>query len=94
MSQLYWHGGNAFDAELVEKRMLTRSAFFEAIFDLFDEVVRATITTHKNAKQSSLQETVRVIAKIDFSAQGARLTKKNGHGHGTDRAPTEPRTIN
>jgi DNA sulfur modification protein DndB len=67
---------NAFDAELEDKRMLTRSAFFEAIFDLFDEIVRDTITKHKNAKQPSLHETVRVIAKIDFSERGARLNKK------------------
>lgn len=67
---------NAFDAELTDKTILTRSAFFEGIFDLFDEVIRATIAKAGNAKQLSIQDTIRVIARIDFSAQGTRLTKK------------------
>lgn len=65
----------AFEAELPTKSTLTKAAFFEAIFDMFDEIVRATMVSHKNVKQSSLQETIRVVAKLDYSAKG-RLTKK------------------
>jgi DGQHR domain-containing protein len=70
---------NAFDAELLDKKMLVRSAFFEAIFDLLDEVVRVTISAHSNAKLDSLRHTIRPLAQIDFSsALGGRttLTKK------------------
>jgi len=42
---------------------------------MFDEVVRATMSSHSNVKQSSLQDTIRVIAKLDFSGRG-KLTKR------------------
>jgi DGQHR domain-containing protein len=58
---------NAFDAELGDKKLLTRSALFEAIFEIFDEVVRAAITIHGSAKQSDLQKLVRPLARLDFS---------------------------
>lgn len=67
---------NAFDAELTDKSMLTRATYFEAIFGMFDEIVRETKTNHGNVKQTSLQDTVRGITKLDFSGRG-RLTKKN-----------------
>ena len=70
---------NAFDAELTDKKMLVRSAFFEAVFELFDEVVRVTISAHGNAKPISLALVIRPLAQIDFSsALGGRttLTKK------------------
>jgi DGQHR domain-containing protein len=66
---------NAFDAELPDKGMLVKAAYFEAVFDMFDEVVRATMSGRENLKQDSLQETIRPIAKLDFSGHG-RLTKK------------------
>jgi DGQHR domain-containing protein len=67
---------NAFDAELNDKSMLTKATYFEAIFGMFDEIVRETKNTHGNVKQTSLQETIRTISKLDFSGRG-RLTKKN-----------------
>jgi DGQHR domain-containing protein len=67
---------NAFDAELSDKSMLTKATYFEAIFGMFDEIVRETRTTHGNVRQPSLQETVRAIGKLDFSGRG-RLSKKN-----------------
>jgi hypothetical protein len=67
---------NAFDSELVNKKVLTSAAFFEAIFDMFDEIVRATLSRQKNARQPSLQNTIRQIAKLDYSATG-KLSKKS-----------------
>jgi len=66
---------NSFDAELPEKTTLTKASYFEAIFEMFDEVVRATMTSHSNVKQPSLQGTIRAIAKLDFGGRG-KLTKK------------------
>jgi DGQHR domain-containing protein len=66
---------NAFEAELSEKSTLTKASYFEAIFEMFDEVVRATMTSQNNVKQSSVQDTIRVIAKLDFGGRG-KLTKK------------------
>ena len=66
---------NAFDAEIPEKGMLVKSNYFEAIFEIFDEVVRNTMTAHGNLKQSSIQVTIRSIARLDFSSRG-KLTKK------------------
>jgi DGQHR domain-containing protein len=66
---------NAFDSELTQKNLLTKAAYFEALFEMFDEIVRGTISTHGNAKQSSLQQTIRPITKLDFGGRG-KLTKK------------------
>ncbi len=66
---------NAFEAELVEKATLTKANYFEAIFEMFDEIVRATKSSHNNVKQSSLQDTIRGIVKLDFGGRG-KLTKK------------------
>lgn len=66
---------NAFDAELVQKNTLTKAGYFEGIFEMFDEVVRATMSSHNNAKQRSLQDTIRPITKLDFSGRG-KLSKK------------------
>lgn len=57
----------ALDAELENKKLLTRSGFFEAVFCVFDEVVRMATTTHGDAKQGSIQSVIRPIAKIDFT---------------------------
>jgi len=58
---------NAFDAELSNKRLLFKAAFFEAIWDLFDEVVRITLSQQQDVKQESLQEVIRLLARIDFA---------------------------
>lgn len=64
---------NAFDAELEDKKLLTKSAYFEAIFELLDEIVRDAITLYKNAKQESLQQVIRPLAKLDLT--GASVGK-------------------
>jgi DGQHR domain-containing protein len=66
---------NAFDSELAEKKLLLKSAYFEAIFDMFDEIARSTMNAKGNLKQKSIQEAIRPITKLDFSGRG-RLTKK------------------
>lgn len=66
---------NAFDAELQDKRLLTRAAYFEAMFDVFDEIVRSALGAHRDVKQASLQEVVRPLAKIDVSGATKGRTK-------------------
>lgn len=67
---------NAFDAELEDKKLLFRTAFFEAIFDIFDEVIRTTTSQYRDAKQVSLQKIIRPIAKIDYSSSSL-VSKKS-----------------
>lgn len=70
---------NAFDAELTDKRLLTRSAYFEATCEVLDEVIRNTVALSGDAKQTSLQKTIRPLARLDFAggASGrATPTKK------------------
>ena len=70
---------NAFDAELPDKGLLVRSAYFEAIFEVLDEVVRNTLALYKNAKQESIQKTIRPLAQVNFTTATGRAlpTKKN-----------------
>lgn len=63
----------AFEAELDDKKYLVRSAYFEAMVELLDEVVRATVNKAGNAKKESLQDTIRPLAKLDY---GGGTTKK------------------
>lgn len=57
----------ALDAELENKKLLTRSGFFEAAFYIFDEAIRMATTTSGNARQVSIQSVIRPIAKIDYA---------------------------
>jgi hypothetical protein len=70
---------NAYDAELQEKNLLTRSAFFEAIFELFETVVRTAIATSKNVKQGAIQKVIQPLARLDYRGSGGRavLDKKS-----------------
>lgn len=70
---------NAFDAELPQKSYLVRSSYFEAIFEVLDEVVRSTVALHGNVKKESLQKVIRPLAQLNVSAPAgsrALLTKK------------------
>jgi len=58
---------NALDAELPDKSLLVKSAFFEAVFDVIDEVLRATLALHKDVKQDSIQKVIRPIARLNFT---------------------------
>jgi DGQHR domain-containing protein len=63
---------SAVDAELLNKGLLVRSSFFEAIFDVMDEVVRNSLALYKDAKQDSLQQVVRPLARLSFLTGGVR----------------------
>lgn len=68
---------NAFDAEISDKRLLVRSAYFEAMMEILDEVVRSTIAINGNAKQDSLQKVVRPLARLNVAgASGRALPSK------------------
>jgi hypothetical protein len=69
---------NAFDAEISDKRLLVRSAYFEAIMEVLDEIVRSTLAIHGNAKQESLQKTIRPLARLTVAggAGGRALPTK------------------
>jgi DGQHR domain-containing protein len=66
---------NAFESELVEKKQITRSAYLQAMFEVFDEVVRAAIAKHANAKEESLREVIRPLTKIDLSSARGGQTR-------------------
>lgn len=58
--------------------LVLRAAFFEAVFDAFDEIIQTTLAMHSNAKQTSIQDVVRPLSTVDFSgalAGKSRATK-------------------
>ena len=57
----------ALEAELEDKGLIVRSAFFEAAFDVFDLVIRQSISEYGNAKVESLRKAIRPVAKFDYS---------------------------
>lgn len=63
---------NAWDAELADKALLLRSAFFEAIFDIFGEVIQNSLSSKRNAKQESIQQILRPVARLDYYGTGGR----------------------
>jgi DGQHR domain-containing protein len=65
---------NAYDAELPDKKLLTRSTFFEAIFEVFETVIQTTIATQKNAKQSAIQRTIQPLTKLSYRGTAGRAT--------------------
>lgn len=68
----------AFEAEIDDPSLLTRSSFFEALFGVFNEVAQLTAATSGNLKASSIQNIIRPAAKIDFWSTGAGgLTKSS-----------------
>jgi DGQHR domain-containing protein len=61
---------NAYDAELSDKVLLTRSSFFEAIFQIFDTVIQSAISNSKNVKQSAIQKVIRPLARLNYQGSG------------------------
>ncbi len=59
-------------AALKEKDLLSKAPFFEAVFEAFDDVVRAAQESHKSVKTEYLAQTFHSIAGIDFD----RITPK------------------
>lgn len=70
---------NAWDAELHEKSLLLRSAFFESIFEVFGEVIQSALISKKNAKQEVIQTTIRPLARLNYFGSGGKtlLAKKS-----------------
>ena len=70
---------SAWDIELEDKHLISRAAFFEAIFEVMEEVVRMTLGEHGDLRQESLQKEIRFLAKFDYSGPSkgvSKLTKK------------------
>lgn len=62
----------AFEAELQSNRKnLVKSAYFEAIFQVFEDVVRSTLASLGDAKQASLQTTIKPIVALDLEGSGS-----------------------
>ena len=64
---------NAWDAELPDKSLLLRSAFFESVFEIFGEVIQNTLSSKKNAKQEMIQATVRPLARLHYFGSAGRV---------------------
>lgn len=56
----------AFERALDDQTLLTRSAFLEAIFDVFEQVIRQCLLTYKNAKTESIQKVITPMAKYSY----------------------------
>jgi DGQHR domain-containing protein len=63
---------NAFDAELADKRLLTSSAFFEAIFELFNTIVQSAINSQRSVRQAAIQSVVQPLAKLEYRGTAGR----------------------
>lgn len=68
---------NAFYEELAEgsKQLIVRSAFFEAIFDIFNQTTDRTLTQSGDLRETSLRKMIRPVAGLDYTIQPTRRTK-------------------
>ncbi|MCH8619211.1 DGQHR domain-containing protein [Undibacterium sp. TS12] len=57
----------AYENVLDDQKLLTRSAFLEAIFDVFEQAIRQSLLSHKNAKTESIQKVISPIAKYSYA---------------------------
>jgi DGQHR domain-containing protein len=57
---------SAFENALDDHKLLTRSAFLEAIFDVFEQAVRQSLLSYKNAKTDSILKVIAPIAKYSY----------------------------
>ena len=61
---------NAFNSILIKiednSKRIVNSAFFQAIFRIFEEVCEYTMAYFKNYKQESFEEVISGISNIDF----------------------------
>lgn len=57
----------AFENVLDNPKLLARSTFLEAIFDIFEQAVRQSLLSYKNAKSESIQKVISPIAKYSYS---------------------------
>jgi DGQHR domain-containing protein len=52
---------------LINPDWLFRAAFFEAIFDVFEETIKSSLERKGNAKEASLTEVLRPLGSVDFT---------------------------
>lgn len=57
----------AFENILDDQKLLARSAFLEAIFDVFEQAARQSILSYKNVKTENLQKVISPIAKYSYA---------------------------
>lgn len=62
----------AFENTLDDVTLLTRSAFLEAIFDVFEQAVRQSLLSYKDAKATSIAKVIGPIAKYSYSPAALR----------------------
>ena len=58
---------HAFESTLEDVSLLTRSSFLEAIFDIFEQAVRQSLLSYKDAKAASIAKVISPIAKYSYS---------------------------
>lgn len=70
---------NAFDAEMPDKKLLTRSSFFEAMFEIFNTVVQSALDSTKSAKQNAIQKVIQPLSRLSYESSGGHsvLDKKS-----------------
>lgn len=61
---------NAFDAEISDKKLLTRASFFEAAFQIFNTVIQISIAKSKSVKKESIQKVIRPLARLNYQGSG------------------------
>ena len=62
----------AFENVLDDPKLLSRSAFLEAVFDVFEQAVRQSVLSFKNAKVDSIQKVISPIAKYSYGETSLR----------------------
>lgn len=63
-------------AALKDKDLISKAPFFEAIFEAFDDVIRAAKEIHKSLKTEYLAQTFHGIAGIDFEKLTPKPTRQ------------------
>ena len=57
----------AFERVLDDPKLLTRSAFLEAIFDVFEQAVRQSLLSYRNVKPDNLAKVIAPIARYSYA---------------------------
>jgi len=62
----------AFENTLDDQKLLRRSTFLEAIFDVFEQAIRQSLLSYGNAKTDSISKVIKPIAKYSYSDTSLR----------------------
>lgn len=65
--QLLLNYVRAADSVINDRAILTKSAFFESLFEVFDDVVQTSITKSGDAKEESIKQVLLPLAAVDFN---------------------------